>query len=153
MGLGRISTHHLSWDRSVARLTELVHYANGMNVHLCLENLGWGWTSRPELFEKFIRKSGCWATLDIGHARVSPSIESQQYSFEDFVAPHPERFLSAHIYNREKGDVHLPPENLSALNDRLQILKNLPLCEWWVLELREEDALLKTLQVVQEFLN
>jgi hypothetical protein len=153
VGLGLSSTNHLSWERTVERLAKLVRFANGLNVRLCLENLAWGWTSRPELFEKLVRKTGCEATLDIGHARISPSVRSQQFSFEDFVAPHPERFLGAHIYHEERDEGHIPPQGIEDLADRLHLLRRLPLCDWWVLELREEKALLQTLDIVRGFLD
>lgn len=151
IGLGLESTVPLSWDRTVAALGELVRFADNLGVGLCLENLAWGWTSRPELYEKLIRKSGARATLDIGHARVSPSVQSRQYEVEDFVAPHPERFLNAHVYHLEEGDRHLPPARLFDLEDRLRLLQTLPACDWWVLELREKGPLLQTLQVVRAY--
>jgi len=153
LGLGLDTTTHLSWERSVERLAELVIYSNSLDVHLCLENLGWGWTSRPELYEKLIRKTGAWATLDIGHAMVSPSVRSQQYTIEDFVSPHPDRFLGAHIYHEEKGKGHMPPKELADLKYRLELVSMLPLCDWWVLELHQKKALLATLNIVREFLN
>jgi sugar phosphate isomerase/epimerase len=153
VGLGRDSTNHLVWDKTVETLAGLVRFANDLGVRICLENLAWGWTSRPHLFEKLVRNTGCWATIDIGHARVSPSIETQHYELEDFVIPHGERFLNAHIYHEEDGDCHVPPTNAEDLRDRLQMLRQLPLCDWWVLELREEKDLLDTLRVVDEFLN
>jgi sugar phosphate isomerase/epimerase len=152
VGLGRDTTLDLSWKRTIERLAALVVYSNGIGVRLCLENLAWGWTSRPELFEKLIRKSGCWATLDLGHALVSPSILTQQYRVKDFVLPHAERIVNGHVYHEEKDNQHLPPEKLEDLLDRLRILRQLPWCDWWVLELKEEQPLLKTLEVVQEFL-
>ncbi|MBW1803709.1 MAG: sugar phosphate isomerase/epimerase [Deltaproteobacteria bacterium] len=152
IGLGRHSTTHLSWERSLERVAELVHFANGLGVRLCLENLGWGWTSRPDLYEKLIRKTGIWATLDIGHAKVSPSVRSQQYDLKDFVAPHPERFVNAHIYDEELSSGHVPPKALEVLEDRLNLLTQLPLCDWWVVELREEAPLLETCQIVRTFL-
>jgi len=121
-------------------------------VRLCLENLAWGWTSRPELFEKLIRKSGCWGTFDMGHAQVSLSVTTQQYRVEDFIAPHADRFLNVHIYHREDGDRHLSPASLADLEDRLLLVRRLPRCDWWVLELREREPLLSTLKVVNEFL-
>jgi hypothetical protein len=153
VGLGRDSTNHLVWEKTVETLAALVLFANDLGVRICLENLAWGWTSRPHLFEKLVRNTGCWATIDIGHARVSPSIETQHYELEDFVIPHGERFLNAHIYHEEDGDCHIPPTNAEDLQSRLQILQQLPLCDWWVLELREEKDLLNTLHVVDEFLN
>ena len=152
VGLGLDSTNGLSWERTLDRLAFLVRLAGEVGVRLCLENLGWGWTSRPELFEKLIRKSGCWGTFDIGHAQVSPSIATQLYRVEDFVAPHADRFLNVHIYHREDGERHLSPASLTDLEERLRLVRRLPQCDWWVLELRERKALLSTLAVVKEFL-
>ena len=152
IGLGRNSTNHLSWERSLQSVAELVQFSNGLGVRLCLENLGWGWTSRPDLYEKLIRKTGIWATLDIGHAKVSPSVKSQQYDLEDLVTPHPERFVNAHIYHEEVSSGHIPPKAPEDLEDRLNLLKQLPLCDWWVLELREKAPLLETYHIVRTFL-
>ena len=151
VGLGRDSTIDLSWQRTIEGLANVVRFANEVGVRLCLENLAWGWTSRPELFEKLVRKSGSWATLDIGHAQVSPSIRSQHYQLVDFVSPHPERFLSAHVYHEEKGTRHLSAGSVKELENRLHLLRKLPLCDWWVLELRQEEPLLSTLKMVREF--
>ena len=151
VGLGRNSTTRLSWNRTVEGLASLVQFASGLGVRICLENLAWGWTSRPELFEKLIRKSAAWATLDIGHAQVSPSVTTQHYQIQDFVMPHPERFLSAHVYHEEK-EGHLAPLSTKDIEDRLNLLLQLPLCEWWVLELHHEKPLLDTLAVVREYL-
>ncbi len=76
IGLGRDSTTDLGWERTVARLRDLVQFAANARLRLCLENLAWGWTSRPDLYEKLLRKSGAWATLDIGHAAVCPAVVS-----------------------------------------------------------------------------
>lgn len=152
IGLGRDSTQGLSWEKTLTRLEELARFAAGKRVRLCLENLAWGWTSRPELFEKLLRKSGSWGTLDVGHAHVSPSVRSRQYTVKDFVAPHPERILNAHIYHREEPAVgHVAPTELRDIENRLRLIQGLPLCDWWVLELREEAPLLKTLAVIREF--
>lgn len=150
-GLGRESAFDLCWQKTLAGLTELIRLTNKLGLKLCIENLAWGWTSRPDLFEKLVRLSGAWATLDVGHARVSPAVASGLFRVRDFVAPHPERFLNAHVYHEETEAGHLPPHSLADLQERLDLLLRLPLCHWWVLELREESALLSTLQVVQEF--
>ncbi len=151
-GLGGRSSAELSWERSVDALSELASYADSLGIRLCLENLASGWSSRPELFEKLIRKSGAGVTLDIGHARVSPSVQSQRYAFEDFVSPHHERVFNAHIYHEERDDGHLPPDELDDVVDRLRLLSCLP-CDWWVLELREETALLSMLRVIRQFMD
>ena len=36
IGLGRHSTNHLSWERSLERVADLVQFANGLGVRLCL---------------------------------------------------------------------------------------------------------------------
>ena len=151
VGLGRDSTEGLSWERSLEALADLVHYGKILGISICLENLAWGWSSRPELFEKLIRKSRAGVTIDIGHAWVSPSVVSQQYTFEDFVAPHPERVFNAHIYHHEWEDGHIPPQHLDEIRDRLELLVPDP-CNWWVLELREERTLLTTLKIVRRYL-
>ena len=151
-GLGRESAFDLCWQKTLAGLTELVRLTGKLGLKLCIENLAWGWTSRPDLFEKLVRLSGAWATLDLGHARVSPAVASGLFRVRDFVTPHPERFLNAHVYHEETEAGHLPPQSLADLQDRLDLLVDLPLCNWWVLELREEASLLPTLQVVREHL-
>jgi len=152
VGLGRDSTEGLLWERTLESLTALVQFAGGMGIRICLENLAWGWSSRPQLFEKLIRKSSAGVTWDLGHARVCPSVESQQYEVGDFVLPHAERVVNAHIYHEERDDRHHPPQELADLAERLQLLCALP-CDWWVLELRDEQALSATLEVVHRFLN
>jgi sugar phosphate isomerase/epimerase len=151
LGLGRDTTEGLSWERTLTALADLVSYGKRHGITVCLENLAWGWSSRPELFEKLIRKSEAGITLDIGHARVCSSVETTGHSFEDFVAPHPEKIINAHIYHEERDDRHLPPRHLDDLRDRLDVLSHLS-CDWWVLELREQPALLATLGIVHAYL-
>ncbi len=150
-GLGRDSSSDLCWPTALEGLQGLVQFANRWRVRLCVENLAWGWTSRPELFEKLLRLSGAWATLDLGHAQVSPVVQSGLYRVKDFVAPHPDRFVNAHIYHEENDHGHEPPADVSDLEPRLRLVGSLPRCDWWVLELREEEALLKTLAVITEY--
>lgn len=152
MGFGLDSTLGLSWERTIERLRYLVGHARALDIRICLENLAWGWTARPDLFEKLVRKSGAWVTLDIGHARVSPAVVSQQYSIEDFVSPHPERVLNAHIYHEERAQGHLAPGGLGDIEERLMLLERLD-CDWWVLELHQEEPLLATLGIVRQFLD
>lgn len=151
LGLGRKSPEGLSWEHTLSALSELVDYAEGLGVRLCLENLAAGWSSRPELFEKLIRKTGAGITLDIGHARVCESVQCQIFELEDFVSPYPERVHNAHIYHEETDNRHVPPVCVEDLRNRLDLLLSLS-CKWWVLELREEQPLVATLKVVREYL-
>lgn len=151
MGLGRTSMNGLSWERTLRALEILVNYGAGLGVRVCLENLAAGWSSRPELFEKLVRKSHAGVTLDLGHARVCSSVETRRFDIEDFVLPHPAKVFNAHVYHEERDGRHLPPPSLDDISDRLGLLSCLA-CDWWVLELREEEALRSTLKVVKEFL-
>jgi len=152
VGLGRASSTGLSWQKTVKGLADLVRFAAGLGIRVCLENLARGWTSRPSLFEKLLTATGCWGTLDIGHARCSASVASRSNQMDDLVRAHPERFLNAHIYHEETMEGHLPPRSLADIEDRLRLLRSLRSCDWWVLELREEQPLVQTLGVVREFL-
>jgi sugar phosphate isomerase/epimerase len=152
IGLGRKSTEPLSWERTIENFTRLVQHAAGRGVKICLENLVSGWTSRPDLFEKLIRRSGAGVTVDIGHAYASESIRSQHYSFEDFVTPHSDRVLNAHVYHIEiVGVGHAPPTDLEDIEDRLKLLQEIG-CEWWVLEVHDQKGLLQTRKIVDDYL-
>jgi sugar phosphate isomerase/epimerase len=152
IGLGPHSTEPLSWEATIANLASLVQYGARRGVTICLENLASGWTSRPHLFEKLIRGSGAAVTFDIGHAYVCESVRSHSYSAEDFVVPHSDRVLNAHIYHKEvSGQGHIPPDRLQDIQDRLAILEDIG-CLWWVLEVREVNGLLQTKRIVDEYL-
>lgn len=152
LGLGRESTAGLEWELTLERLAALVRFAQRRYVKICLENLAWGWTSRPELYEKLLRKTGAWSTFDLGHAAVCAAVVSTHFQVADFVLPHPERVVSAHIYDIEDERGHQPPTSLVALAERLDLLRLLPWCQWWVLELHEESALWQTWQLIRAYL-
>lgn len=152
VGLGRDSASDLSWERTLQGLTDLGAFASRFGLQLCIENLARGWTSRPLLFDKILTESSLWGTLDIGHAQVCASVRTQLHAVEDFVEPHRGRFLNAHVYHEETSDGHVPPQTASDIAHRLALLLSLPLCNWWVLELREEAALLQTMRLVRSFL-
>lgn len=152
VGLGHDTTRSLSWDRTVNTLAQLVRYADKQNVRLCLENLSWGWTAKPNLFEKLIRLSGALVTFDIGHARRCEAIRSQAYACEDFVSPHAERVANAHVYHDELEEFgHVPSESESDIAERLDILMESG-CRWWTLEIREKKGLMQTRQIVGHYL-
>jgi sugar phosphate isomerase/epimerase len=152
IGLGHDSTEPLSWEASITNLRQLVHYASNFRVRLCLENLAWGWTSRPNLYEKILRRSGAASTFDIGHAHACESVRSQLYTFEDFVTPHLDRILNAHVYHTEISGVgHVPPEDVADMEARLRLLQAVG-CDWWVIEIREMEGLLKTKRIVDDYL-
>lgn len=152
IGLGHNSTEPLSWETTIANLGNLVRFGADHQVKVCLENLAWGWTSKPNLFEKLIRLSGAGVTFDIGHARVCESVQSQQYAVEDFVTPHPRRVFNAHIYHEEiPGKGHLPPERIEEIEDRLALLSRVG-CDWWAIEIKEPGPLLFTRGLIEAYL-
>jgi len=152
IGLGRDSTEPLSWDSTIGNLMSLVQYGAERGVKICLENLAWGWTSRPNLFEKLVRRSGAAVTFDIGHAKACESVSTQHYSIEDFLEPHSDRVFNAHIYHTEiSGLGHVAPDQVEDIEDRLSLLQDIH-CEWWVIEIKEIDSLLQTKKIVDEFL-
>ena len=150
VGLGHDSMRMLSWEASIENLQGLVQYARNLGIRLCLENLAWGWTSKPNLFEKLIRRTGAGVTFDIGHARACESVRSQAYASEDFVIPHAERVFNAHVYDTEiEGVGHMPPERCEDIARRLQTLLQIG-CRWWVIEIRNENELLFTKRLVDD---
>ena len=152
IGLGRDSTEPLSWESTVDNLRRLVHYGANYRVKVCLENLAWGWTSKPNLFEKLVRKSGAGVTFDLGHALASESIRTQLFNVEDFLTPHPDRIFNAHIYHVETpGLGHVAPAALEDIQERLDILRNTR-CPWWAVEIREPEGLLRTKTLIDEYL-
>lgn len=152
VGLGHNTTKILSWESTIANLRRLVQFGIESGVTVCLENLVWGWSSKPNLFEKMVRRSGAYVTFDIGHAYSCELIKSQTYVIKDFVTPHADRVVNAHIYHKEvSGKGHFPPESLDDIAGRLDILKRTP-CNWWVLELKNDEELLKTKNIVEEYL-
>jgi sugar phosphate isomerase/epimerase len=152
IGLGRDTTKILSWSDTIDNLRHMVRYGAERGVVVCLENLAWGWTSKPNLFEKLVRRTGAGVTFDIGHAHACEAVRSQQYAAEDFVSPHPDRTYNAHVYHTEISGVgHLPPENPGQLQDRLEVLQRIGCC-WWTLEVKDVEGLLKTKSVVETFL-
>jgi len=153
IGLGHDSTKPLSWERSIANLRRLVQYGSEHQVTVCLENLAWGWTSKPNLFEKLIRRSGAGVTLDIGHAWSSEAVRSQYYAVKDFVTPHPGRVFNAHIYHEEiSGKGHITPSRWNHIAGRLRLLYSIG-CSWWVIEIKEAEGLLLTKKMIDENLS
>jgi sugar phosphate isomerase/epimerase len=152
IGLGRDSTAPLSWEATTANLRNLVQFGARCGVKICLENLAWGWTSKPNLFEKLVRGSGAWVTFDLGHAQVCEAVSNQYYTIEDFVTPHSDRVINAHIYHEEiPGFGHVPPDHLKDIEDRLSLLMEIG-CEWWVIEIKHVDGLLKTKKAIDRYL-
>ena len=152
VGLGHNTTRILSWERTITNLRSLVQYGAERGVKVCLENLAWGWTSKPNLFEKLIRRTGAGVTFDIGHALACESVSNQYFSPEDFVSPHPDRVHNAHIYHTEiSGLGHVAPDGIEDIKERLDILCQTG-CSWWVIEIKETQKLLWTKQIIDDYI-
>lgn len=152
VGLGHNTTRILSWERTITNLRSLVQYGADLGVKICLENLAWGWTSKPNLFEKLIRRTGAGVTFDIGHALACESVSNQYFSPEDFVSPHPDRVYNAHVYHNEiSGLGHVPPDGIEDIKDRLDILIQTG-CLWWVIEIKDAQKLLWTKQIIDSYI-
>jgi sugar phosphate isomerase/epimerase len=152
IGLGRDSTEPLSWEATTDNLARVVQFGRSHGVKVCLENLALGWTSRPDLFEKLVRRSGAGATFDIGHAHASESVSSHHYAVEDFVSPHANLVLNAHVYHTEvPGLGHIRPERIEEIKSRLELLLSIG-CEWWVLEVKETESLVLMKKMIDEYL-
>jgi sugar phosphate isomerase/epimerase len=151
IGLGHDTTVILSWNDTIMNLRNMVQYGAEKGVSVCLENLAWGWTSKPNLFEKLIRRTGAGVTFDIGHAQACEAVTSQQFDAEDFVTPHANRVFNAHVYNTEiPGVGHMPPRQLDDIKSRLDLLKRID-CSWWTLEIRDVEGLLQTKQIISAY--
>jgi sugar phosphate isomerase/epimerase len=152
IGLGRDSTEPLSWEVTTDNLARVVQFGASHGVRVCLENLVLGWTSRPDLFEKLVRRSRAGVTFDIGHAHASESVDSHHYGIEDFITPHADLVFNAHVYHTEiSGLGHLAPERIEEIKDRLDLLLNIG-CNWWVLEVKGTDSLLQMKKMIDEYL-
>lgn len=152
VGLGHNTTKILSWNDTIENLRQIVHYGAERGVVVCLENLAWGWTSKPNLFEKLVRFSGAGVTFDIGHAHACESVSYQYFCLEDFVSTHPDRVHNAHIYHTEiPGLGHMPPDGIEDIRERLDILRKTG-CLWWVIEIKEAQELLWTKQIIDDYI-
>ena len=152
IGLGRDSTEPLSWEATTDNLARVVEFGRSHGVRVCLENLALGWTSRPDLFEKLVRRSGAAATFDIGHAHASESVSSHHYDIEDFVTPHADLVCNAHVYHTEvPGLGHIPPKRIEEIENRLDLLLSIG-CKWWVLEVKEPETLLSMKKMIDGYL-
>lgn len=146
--------HGLEWNKACDSLGSLVKFGKGLGVNVCLENLSFGWTGNPKLFNEIICKSGACATLDIGHVKVS------QYNFQgddvygEYVRDNLDMITGAHVYDVElPGAGHLPPLNIQDFERRLSILARLPFCNWWVIELKHLKQLINTKAICDRFIS
>ena len=142
------SDDDLSFENAKENLENLVSFAQGKNVNLCVENLRRGFTGNPYLFAELIKYSGAHVTFDIGHA-TSSLAAANGFGPIEFLELIADRVVNTHVYEYELDGVgHVAPEDLSVIGPVLAQLQGAG-CAWWVIEL-EGDDLRNTRELVME---
>jgi sugar phosphate isomerase/epimerase len=153
-GLGNPTGAGIDLTRAIDNLTILVEHGQRNGVAVALENLTTPLTNNPALFNHMVAESNAFVTIDIGHAHAVEKRFGHDNICRDYVLPHRQRILNAHIYHTELGGYgHLPPEDLSDLYDRLDLLGLATACDWWVIELMKPAEILHTRNLLQSYLS
>lgn len=153
IGLGQSSVKELDWEKAIKNLLSLVLFGAERGITICLENITTAWTSNPKMFKTLVERTGAGVTLDIGHVHACWKDKSFEDFFKLYVLPNKERIFNAHIYHTEvpqRG--HVAPENLEQIFYRLWLLRSVTRCDWWVIELSRLDEILKTRDILIQFL-
>ncbi len=154
IGLGLDDDRDLDWGTALANLAELVSFGARRGVTICLENLTTVWTSDPEKFAEMIRESGAGVTFDIGHAHACRANGLIDGSYGRYIALQGDKVFNAHIYHTEtKACGHIAPKEIGEIAERLDVLKSAKSCEWWVIELAEPIEILKTRDMLEEYIS
>ncbi|MRR54354.1 MAG: sugar phosphate isomerase/epimerase [Deltaproteobacteria bacterium] len=144
-GLGNPSGEGIDLTRAIDNLAVLVAHGRRNGVAVALENLTTPLTNDPQLFRRMILESGAYVTVDIGHAHAVRHLHPELDICAEYVLPHRDRLLNAHIYHTElEGYGHLPPETLADISARLDLLGLAESCDWWVIELMNPAEVLHT---------
>jgi sugar phosphate isomerase/epimerase len=138
------------FDRTVARLAELVSAAGAHGVTICLENLRWGATSEPDAFREVVERTGCAVTFDLGHA-ASSDAAARGIGPEVFARSVADRIEGAHIYGHE-NERHHPPRDLVSIEPSLDALSETA-CGWWLVELLDPDDIARTRRMLLDYLS
>lgn len=148
-GFGRVFAEELDFKHAVQNLTTLVNRGAALGVIVSLENLSSQWTGVPELFYQLVQQSGAGVTIDIGHAHMSASRDLQGRVFERYLLPNRNNIVNAHIYHTEiKGKGHVAPACMEDICGRVELLKEVPSCDWWVIELKKIHDILYTRELL-----
>lgn len=151
-GLGNPSGQGIDVSRAIDNLATLVAHGQHRDVSVCLENLTTPLTNDPHLFRRIVAESGAYVTVDIGHAHAAGHLHPQDDVFGNYVLPHRDRVLNAHVYHTElDGYGHVPPSCLSDISSRLDLLGLAESCDWWVIELMKPSELLRTRELLQSY--
>ena len=153
-GFGHVPANELDFKKAMNNLAILVERGKQSGICICLENLSSNWTSDPELFTEFISDSGAGVTLDIGHVHTSNSPDQVVRACEQYILLNESKIVNAHIYHTEqKGTGHVAPGNLGDIYDRLELLKRVESCNWWVIELKNIQDILHTRNMLNQYID
>lgn len=152
-GLGNPSGEGIDLSRAIDNLSVLVSYGMRSGVAVALENLTTPLTNDPFLFHRIVAESGAFVTIDIGHAHAVRNLHQRMDISREYILPHRDRLLNAHIYHTElEGFGHISPESLEDIAGRLDLLALAASCDWWVVELMGQDELLRTRDLLRSYL-
>ncbi|MDD4456173.1 MAG: sugar phosphate isomerase/epimerase [Syntrophotalea acetylenica] len=152
-GLGNPSGKGIDMNRAIRNLAVLVAYGRGNGVAVALENLTTPLTNDPLLFHRIVTESDAYVTIDIGHAHAVRHLHPGKDLFAEYILPHRDRLLNAHVYHTElEGYGHVPPDALSDISERLDLLGLSDSCDWWAIELMNPSELLHTRDLLQSYL-
>lgn len=153
-GLGNPSGEGIDPGRAIDNLSVLVEHGKRNGVAVALENLTTPLTNDPHLFRRIVAESGAFVTIDIGHAHAVRNLHPRMNICSEYILPHRERVLNAHIYNTEQeGYGHIPPECLSDISSRLELLGLAASCDWWVIELMSPGEVLRTRDLLRSYID
>ncbi len=153
-GLNNPSGAGIDPGRAIDNLGLLVAHGHRNGVAVALENLTTPLTNDPRVFNQIVAASGAYVTIDIGHAHAVKDLHPQLKIYDEYIVPHQERILNAHVYHTElEGYGHIPPESLWDMFNRLETLNMAAACDWWVIELMKPAEILRTRDLLQSFLD
>jgi sugar phosphate isomerase/epimerase len=142
----------ISFEGAVRQVSLLQEYAARKGVPVTVENLRGGPTGDPETFAAFLRATGIPVTLDLGHAAGCPWVLEGRGSVLEFVRAIPNPILASHVYLIERDDTHFAPQSADQMAPALDLLCERG-CDFWVLELHSLEALERTRQAVDWYLD
>jgi len=152
-GLGNPSGEGIDLARAIDNLAVLVAHGRQNGVTVALENLTTPLTNDPLLFRRMVLESGAHVTVDIGHAHAVRHLHSRHDNFVEYILPHRNKILNAHIYHTElDGYGHVAPECLADISERLDLLGLADSCDWWVIELMNPAEVLRTRDLLRNYL-
>jgi sugar phosphate isomerase/epimerase len=153
-GLGNPCGEGIDLSRAIDNLSLLVAHGRRSGVAVALENLTTPLTNDPLLFRRIVAESRAFVTIDIGHAHAVSGLHPRKEICSEYILPHRDKLLNAHIYHTElEGFGHIPPESLSEISGRLDLLSLAASCDWWVIELMGQEELLRTRDLLLSYID